>query len=479
MSIQFGGLASGLDTSAIISALLAIQRRPIFTLEGRKTTEQTRLSLFGTFEGLVDALQKKAQELVQSNGFYAYTLQEGNEGVAAFTLSDGAVAGSHELIVAQLAQADRYTLNTAAPVTDPDMIGLGEGTITFDYYDPDLGVATSYTVTVAAGSDSLNGIAAAINADAGDAVTASVINTGTGATPQYELVIAGDDTGADFAIQNLTVGIAGLISQTNLTTAKNAQVTIDGLAVERSSNVFSDVLAGVSFTVSSVGTTTFTIDADPEGMKENVRSLVDAYNAVIEFINTQNTYAEETGAGGELFGDGALRSVGSTIHSALFNIDISKVTGNNAYATLGLIGVDLNADGTLTIDETQFDEKLAAGIDELANLFLDTTDADGNGVGDGLLLVLDDALDNLLKSSSVPDPNDPDNPIAIPGLFERRRDTINEVISGIDDEIERIEYHLEQLEASLVQRFSNLETLLAGLNAQASFLSSSLAFPQQ
>ena len=56
--IQFGGLASGLDTNAIISALMALEARPIDALRLQKSTQQDRLSQIGTLEGLVKTLQK-------------------------------------------------------------------------------------------------------------------------------------------------------------------------------------------------------------------------------------------------------------------------------------------------------------------------------------------------------------------------------------------------------------------------------------
>ena len=57
--IQFGGLASGLDTGSIISALMALERRPIQLLESRKSTEESKLELFSTFENLVRELRDK------------------------------------------------------------------------------------------------------------------------------------------------------------------------------------------------------------------------------------------------------------------------------------------------------------------------------------------------------------------------------------------------------------------------------------
>ena len=61
--ISFGGLASGLDTKAIISALVAIERRPILALEQKKTGYGKQKTLFGDLKGLLDKLTTAAKAL--------------------------------------------------------------------------------------------------------------------------------------------------------------------------------------------------------------------------------------------------------------------------------------------------------------------------------------------------------------------------------------------------------------------------------
>ena len=482
--ISFGGLASGLNTTAIIQSLVSLERRPIRILEGQKSTEQEKLTLIGTFEGLVKKVQSRASDLLGGD-FFAYSLEEGTEGVASFTLSEGAQSGAHTLKVFSLASADRYALSSSSTITDPDATGLGTGDITFTYD------GTDYTVTVTAGNDSLNDIAGFINSAAGDDVTASVVNVGTKASPDYQLVLAGNDTGTDYAITSLTVGggidLQNGVSST-ITSASNASVKIDGLAVERSSNVFADVLPGVSFTVTKAESvdgveTTFTIDSDVEGIKKNLQEFVDAYNDVIDFVNKQSEYSEDAGTGGELFGDSALRDVRRTFNNALFNPSLSTVMADTeGYSTLGLVGFDLDSDGRLSIDDSDFDEKLAGNLEAMADLFLkdDAADEQDNGV----LFKLDAALDDLLKDHSATDAQGnpllnpaTNKPVSIRGLFNRRRDTLNSLIADIDKEVERLERHVEGFELSLVQRFANLESIIGGLNAQSAYLSSGNAFP--
>ena len=330
-------------------------------------------------------------------------------------------------------------------------------------------------------------------------MTATVINVGTESSPSYQLVLSGDDTGTDFAIQNLTVAGVGLTGQANVSPASNAQVVVDGITVQRSTNVFADVLPGVSFTVTSESdglggpaSTSFTIDTDLEGVKENVQGFVDAYNEVMDFINQQNVFDVDEGTtGGDLFGDTSLQSVRSALTRALFGGDRDSIVQGTlptsefqiGFESLGLVGIDLQPDGTLQLDETTLDEKLAEDLDAFVQLFSNdfavadpsapTADAE-NFQGDGLLLRLDSVLEDLLADTTVPDPSDPTQSIGVDGLFNNRRNAINASIRNIDDQIERLEFHIEQREITLVQQFTRLEELIGQLNSQQAFLANNL-----
>lgn len=464
--IQLGGLASGLDTGAIIDAIMLAEGRSLRTVTRRKESEQSKLTLLGTFEGLVNKLRDKARDLQAASNFFAHKLTVGEEGIATFTLGGSAVAGAHTLEVLSLASADRYAF---AGVASPDTV-LGTGTIGFNYG------ATAYSVNVAAGSD-LNDIAAAINSAAGADVTASVVNAGTATTPSYQLVLAGDDTGADFTITGLTSSVAGLAGATRVSTASNASVVIDGLAVQRANNLFSDVLPGVSFTVSRKTTldtpVSFTVDLDPAGVKENVKGLVDAYNEVIAFINKQNTFTLEGGAGGELFGDGALESVRSTMRRALFDVDTDAVAADNqGYSTLSLLGIALQADGSLKVDDAKLEAKISGNLELFSEFFRHEGVAE-NHSDKGLFGRVDGMLDDLLDSSTAP------NGKRLEGLIGGRKSSIQRQSKEFDKEIERLQTRLDKLEESLVQKFASLERLLSGLQSQQAFLGAAGGFGSQ
>lgn len=462
MGITFGGLASGLDTNAIIRALVDVQARPIQLLRQQRSEEQGKLSQIGVLEGLVKKLEDKAQELTSLGGFFEFGVEVADPSVANVTVTGAVTPGSHSITVNSLASAARYTFE-GTTVTDPDEGTFGAGSIDFTYD------GTSYSIAIADGS-SLNEIAAAITTAAGEDVAASVVNVGTGANSDYQLVLTGRDTGEDFDLQGLADvgGSIGLGTVTQLTGASNASATVDGLLVERSSNVFSDVLEGLSFTALSEGeSTSFTAELDTEGTRGVLQGFVDAYNEVVRFIRGQSSFSEENGPSGALFGDRLLRSVTSKLSSALFTPDLETVQNDTeGYSTLGLIGIDLEDDGTLSIDEDELDGKLAADPEAFEAFF--------TASGTGVLVKLQDAIGDLLDGATVTSSGE-----TLDSIFTGRRKAIGSIVGSIDDQIRRLESNLERFEESLVQRYANLESIIGGLNSQSAFLAANLSNSSQ
>lgn len=484
--ISFSGLASGLDTTAIINSLVQVERIPILQLESQKSTQQSKLDLIGTLKGHLEDLKAKAEELQNLSGFLAYTVEASQEGIASFTTNGDAIAGSHTLNVQSVATADRYAFDA---VIDPNAtIGATGEALSFEIN------STNYQINIPAGGFSLNSLAGEINSLAGVDVTASVVNTGTEQSPAYQLVLASNNTGEDFRITNISSNVTGLgidttppdangnpQSANHITVGNNAVAIIDGLTVERSTNDFSDVIEGVTINAISADpdtTINFTVAPDTEEVKAGVKELVDAYNKVITFINGQSQFTEEEGASGDLFGDSILRSVRSAMSNAFFDIDLSAVQNDTeGFSTLSLVGIDLSNDGTLTINDAEFDEKLAENLNAVADLFVDLDGFDNGGAlentpaysvdvsaDSGLTASLIREIERLIDNTADADNN------TIKSIFNARTESIQAQIKRFDDQIEVKERFLERFEENLVTRFTALETLMGQLNAQGASL---------
>ena len=451
--ISFGGLASGLDTAAIINALVGARQIPMQLVENKKGVAENKLSLINSLKDLVQTVKDKADEMKSLSGFLSHKITPSAEGVANFSVTGTPVSGSHTLIVNSLATAERVS-----SVGIPDKTtALDGGEITFDYN------GAGYTVVIDPAASSLDEIAAAINSQAGEAVEASVINTGTTSNPNYALVLAGKDSGADFAIQNLTVtGVLATNLAFNaapLVAASNAEVVIDGLTVQRETNDFSDVVGGLSIEAVAADpakTITFGVAVDQEEIKTKLGEFVESYNAVIDFINTQNTYTEDGGPGGNLFGDGLLTSVRSKLYGGFVQSDLATVQADTTgYSALSLVGIKVTITGTLEIDDTKLSTKMSTDIDSFANFFA------ADGTGD--FSRLSDNLDYLLDSTGV----DVDG-VPLDSLFKIRTESLNSSISDYGDTIDDMQYDLDKYEESLVAKYANLEILMSQLQSMGS-----------
>ena len=496
--IYFSGLASGLDTQAIIEQLVALERLPIQKIESQKAKENSKLDLLGSLKGLVETLQEKADALRSSSTFFSYTVGMSTEGVATISATGDAQAGSHSLEVLTTAGIDRWAFDG---VTDDELdlaTADGQGiSFTVD------GVAYSATVTAAASN--IHEIAAAVNDAAGEAVVATVVNVGTEASPSYQLVLASKKSGEDFRIEGISNSIAGLTIDTtgpdgngqaqstnNITVGSNAVALIDGLTVERSDNDFSDVIAGISIDILSSNqgqAMTFTVEPDREAIKGRVQELVDAYNAVIDFVNQQNEYTEEGGAGGDLFGDPLLRRLRSEIQASLFDVDLDTLQGDTeGYSSLTLVGIQQDSDGRVSINDAVLEQKMNENLELFSDLFVDTdgferlsdepntgdyfTDATADsGVADDLWRT----IDRLVSSQEGPiiDQNTGER-LKLDGIFGGREKVLRETIDRYNDQIEIRERRLEEFQDSLVRRFAALEKLMGELNARGAALASAL-----
>ncbi len=158
---------------------------------------------------------------------------------------------------------------------------------------------------------------------------------------------------------------------------KDASITVDGVTVTNSSNIIDNIIEGV--TLNLVGedsgtpiTITLKIEHDITAIKSNIKDLVDKYNNVMSYINSQFSYDEDSETtGGILFGDGTLSSVKSDLTSALTN----KIWGvDSDFSALSMIGIgnkqDEDGNWVLSIDDTTLTGYLQTDFNDVMSLFV-------------------------------------------------------------------------------------------------------------
>ncbi|RJQ51091.1 MAG: flagellar hook protein [Desulfobacteraceae bacterium] len=150
----------------------------------------------------------------------------------------------------------------------------------------------------------------------------------------------------------------------------DALIEVDGVDITDSSNTIDDVITGVTLNLLQAQdqtTITLNIAHDVDTIKTNISDFVDQYNSVISYINTQFDYdEEEQSTGGVLFGDGTLSSVKSDLISLLTD----TVWGVDAdFSALSLVGINVDNDLVLTIDDTILSGYLTTNFSDVMALF--------------------------------------------------------------------------------------------------------------
>jgi flagellar hook-associated protein 2 len=383
------GSFSGLDTAAIIEASLAVKRIPIDRLENKISQNDTRIAAFNEFKTLLSTMQSAVNGLrnppgsagvlsnvfEQKTAFVSSSTSTTATEILGATATNNAAAGTYEIEVLQIAQAHKVSGGTLADKSTP------------------LGVAETITVGLAGGDTADIEITADMTAaDVVFAINAVKSTTGVRATAlkiadgdyrivftaeetNKEIQITGDAAGATLAELNVSAD-NGATYDTELQVAQPAQLRLDGIAtiIERDSNEIDDLIENVTLDLFKEDTDngtiiTLEIENDLSAAKTQIENFVNAYNDVKAFLLSQQEVSEdgEIGASAILFGDNLLRSLGRDL-----GLDLAQLVGgagSTGLATLRGVGIEINADGLLTIDSGTLDANLIDKLDQVRAVF--------------------------------------------------------------------------------------------------------------
>lgn len=212
-------------------------------------------------------------------------------------------------------------------------------------------------------------------------VSASIIDDG-GADP-FRLVLKSNEPGEDNRIS-----ILSQLPDLNLSeqagyggSSLNARFSIDGIPYQRSENTFSDVVSGVTITLQGTGTSTVEVVNHDDAVKETIKSLVTAYNDVVQEIEKNTAYDQET----EKFGVLSKTTL-RDLPYGLQKIMTSTVAAhsNGKIKTMFDLGLEFERDGTITVNEDVLSQALSDDADGVQAFFLGDADKGVTGLADQL-----------------------------------------------------------------------------------------------
>lgn len=434
------GVVSNIDYQSLISQLVGLKKQAITNLNTEKKTLEKTNSAYSSLSTKIQDLKTAADGVRTATGFKVFKTSSTDEAILGATATSSASSGSYSIVVTNIAKAHKIAADGVAASTST--IAAGAGSFKFT-----VGSGVEQTVSVDA-TTTLTGLKDAINAlSAG--VTATVINDGSATSP-YRLILTSGSTGASNGV-TITQNDTSLLFPTTLQAAQDASFTVDTMSFTRSSNSVSDVITGVTFDLKSgdaAKTVTLSVERDSTEISKKVTAMVDAYNSVVSYIKANNRYNSETKTAGAFFGDSVAKSVWDDLRKVM----TSAVSGlPDTMNRLLHIGVTSDTEGVFTLDSSKLKTALSTSFDDVVKLFEDGTTTDGFGaLFYDLASNIDDSVDGRIKG---------------------RQNGLNKNIDKIESDILNKETAAAAYEEQLRAQFTGLETMLASLQHQSSFLS--------
>ena len=441
------GVGSGLDLDSILTSLEESKEASLLTpITNQETSVNAEISAYGTLTSALTKLQTAAEALADSSLYESLTTSLSGSGVTAATTSK-AEAGTYKLEVTQLAQAQSLSTDGVTSKTT----ALGTGTLTLQ-----VGTADAVSITLDSSNNTLEGIRTAINAS-GAGVTASIVNDGSD-TP-YRLVLTSDSTGTE---SDMTVTYTGTDStdqassllgydgssgnMTQTVKALDAELTLNGISITSQSNTVEDAVQGVTLNLSATGSSqTLTISQDTDAIYDAISTFVTAYNSYVSSVDTLTAYNADSDTAGELLGDSTTRRISTELSS-----DLYTAIGSGTFSYLSQLGISLDVDGTLQIDEDTLTSAITDNIDAVSEFFIGT---DGTS---GFIGQMTDDLDNYL---------DEDN-----GLIVARTDSLESKLEQLEERYAEKQALIDSEMARWTDEFTQLDTLISSLNSTSDYL---------
>lgn len=439
-SASISGLASGLDSATIIDQLMQLEAAPQTALKTRVKTEQSLVTTLQTLNTKAALVASKAAALAKPATWDAVSASATG---TAVTVSAGTTAGPTRLTVTVTSVARTHQLGFADAAALTDQVTGASTKVSLDRFD-------GSPVLVDSKDGTLKGLADAINDPANNTgLRATTIKT----TGGYRLLVESTATGAAQDFSLTAEDGSALLGGATVRAGADASIDLgSGITSTSATNTFTDLLPGVSLTVSpdaAVGaTSTVEVKRDATKLGGSVADLVNSLNDLLGEIDTQTAYSSSTSSSGPLSGDATVRSLRSSLLTSVFTTDGS---------TLASVGIQTDRSGKLTFDSAKFASAYAADPAKVEAMFTTATDPAGNGFAA--------RVEKVAKGASDPTTG------SLTGSITSRR-------SGIDrlqDSIDNWDLRLDQRRETLKRQFTALETAMSQMSSQSSWLAGQLS----
>jgi flagellar hook-associated protein 2 len=306
---------------------------------------------------------------------------------------------------------------------------------------------------------------------------ASIINDGSASAP-FRLSFTSTRSGREgrFTLdsQGVDLGLSTLAEGRDARVFFGSDDPASAVLLTSTTNTLSGVVQGVTFDLKSVSSEPVTVDVsrDTGAVRTAISDFVSAFNAVVSRIDSLSTYDQETKTRGTLLGDTLSQQLRSNLYATVQG-EPTGVTGQ--YQFLTQVGVTMNSDGELEINEDRLNAALERDPDSVEALFSArvqnprerievapgiTTTNTGRDTFSSLGVV--ELLGELATTYLDP----------IDGFFAQRKKNLDTQITQQKDRISDLDERIERKRTVLERQFLAMEQALGQLQGQQSALGS-------
>ncbi|MEW6243572.1 MAG: flagellar filament capping protein FliD [Bacillota bacterium] len=434
--ISVSGLGSGINWSQVIDQLMALERRSVDALQKKKTQLNAAKTAWESLLTKLGKLGEKASLLSQPSAYQAKKVTNPSEDVLKVSASTSAQTGTYQVRVETIAKAHQVASGRFADPAQP--LNLS-GSFRIN----------SMEVQVTA-EDSIQTLWSKMNQIKDSPFTVQIIDN--------RLVFTMSRTGADNRLvfeddpeTRVLVELGILQTDGSLSNeirqAQDARLWINGLEVTRDSNVLSDVVPGLTFTLLNANNleTTITVSADHDHTISRLREFIDAYNDTLSWVGTNL-------GTGSLSGDSVLRRIEMNLRAMASFVLGDEASPFRVLRDVGLSTIDKK--GLLQLDDAALRKALetdAAGVQR----FFSADDS-----VKGFVPRVQEVLSMLTDTYH--------------GVIVSREKGLKLRIEDIEKQADRMNQRLSMRESRMVREFTALEKTLSVMNAQSTWLAGQL-----
>jgi flagellar hook-associated protein 2 len=363
--MSIGALSSASIASAITTEQTKLNQ-PIKVLQAQGSAEKVQVSAWGTIKGAVSSLSSALSNISSVGTVVTKTANSSDTNVATATAASSAATASYTLSGVTLAKAQEIFTTQASSAAATLGTGASAGSLTFT-----LTSGTTETVSVGAGSQTLAGIAAAVNAQAGP-VSASVVGTSSGARLVFQSNAPGTANGFSLAgagalsTLNYSASAAGAFTAVPAT---NANLFINGVPVTSASNTLSSAVSGLTIHLGGSGTSTINVATSSSAVANNLSAVASTLSKAISSIATQTKFVSASAASASSASAKSGPLLGNVTADQLSNSLLGAISGLAASGySAAAVGFTVGANGAVTFSASTFATAYAADPTAVNNL---------------------------------------------------------------------------------------------------------------